>query len=664
MTCPPKQPVPGSCPLSTNPVSNRLISFSAKYSLEGDYSASAVFSDPNCEDDPQCFQLCHPLTISLPTVLEDKDTSVGLGQVSIDACYGQNPLWVNGLMDSFSPSLEEFTTSVNVSSFFEYLKTKPIETQKFSEYLLSDVFATIFPYYAGVPNSLLNIVSYKNRRIMGPVSGGDTMAELKALAQVGEAHMFVQVGGKLTIEIWKNHLSQTEITIPPELIISVEKGSYQKPPTNIIRAKGAQLLGQSCSPKNISNSNSFGMPGNTKKCVISGQETPTIELTFNNLNGDQEDVRTAQLAGTNMLEAGNRSNISSGSFTSKFRKQNLQWFGPVPTIVDINLTNISRSNRDEALFGFKPTSVGQNVKSIKKVDKMLSRILSKGFPVPNSAFGRGPYGSETFTKSSQEDVSEAYGEIEAYIFKNEQYPCGIAVEDISNKYASDLETLFSLGVRRFQEIELSQNTYNLTLPYIPCLRLNMVVEFDTPDTCCPVKRVKGVISEIDIDTSIDENGAAETTMKIVVQDFTCIGNTLYRSGNLIRNYCTDTAWPELNGWQTSALNLQQGSGFDTNVMWLWNVGGFQTSIFYHHIHQVDPTNQAQLSYTLSYNYETTFGNFNTATGFGSLSGSGFFSTTYTPQTPLQTFFWLSQAPFGFQHYLRITNLRLVKTILA
>lgn len=189
---------------------NRLISFSSQFSSNGEYSSSLVFADPYRQDKDTCGELCDPVTIGISStatissciddINTDPEMVVDVENLNKALTDAEPMNWVSGLIRGFGRSLSSGNSSYSVTSYYEYLQSKPISTQNFYQTPLSTILDTIFRYYSGTPADLISISNVSDTLIKGPVEGNDTLAELKLLAQAGLSNLFVQVGGKLTIE--------------------------------------------------------------------------------------------------------------------------------------------------------------------------------------------------------------------------------------------------------------------------------------------------------------------------------------------------------------------------------------------------------------------------------------------------------------------------------
>lgn len=652
------------CPQTQIP-GNRIYALSARYVLNGDYAATVEASDIQELDNPECGNICRGIYAGIDTDLDSPGTGDFAAQIT--ECYNSNPDWVAGLINSYRRDVKDATTVVDVNSFFEFLKTKSLATQQFPGFPLNIVFDNIFRYYAGVPSNLIDIVSYDNNPIKGPVVGNNLWDELRLLAQAGCADLFVQVGGKLTIEKWKDHTSPVEKIIPCEMLISAEPAAYKHANTTLIRARGATLTLFNQGEQPLTN-NELG-PGTTNKCVISGLKTPVVDVSFNNLTGSLQDIRNAAVVADNFRVTANKEKIQEGSFYTKVRRKNIgDFFGPNPVGSNFMVYGRIRFKEDEGIAGQDDNTTNQDYKSFHN---NLQMAQNYGFPVPHSSFGYGAFGSGTFINQSNDlnsrdnfSNSSNVQQSETVLVNPRIDTCGLSTEEITNKYVYLRPLLFKLAARRFQEIQLAQNTWNVEVAYMPCLKLNQVVQFQVPPTEeAPDKIVTGIIGGIDVVHSTDASGVQETTMSLAIMDTSCLGQTTYQSGNLITSGFAGQGSNDLNGWTTSALSIDTQASV-SDYVFLNSRAGWPSKAEYLQL-LIEPGEQ----YTWSFEYQTVYGNplvnFNIV-GAGhsqSVSGSGIATGTFTGASTSVVFEWHLLSPAQNSGF-RIINfdLRLQKNL--
>lgn len=618
-----------TCPQLGTP-QNRIQSLSARYALSGDYSGIISFSDADCTDVVPCTGFCVPVSAGIDATLVN-----GADELSelVSDCYEFSPNWISGLMRSIEVSNAEFSTAYDVASYYEYLKEKALSTQQFLGAPLSVVIPTVLQFYAGVPNALVDIVSYTDNAIKGPVEGNNLWEELRLLAQAGCADLFVQVGGKLTIEGWKDHNSPVELTIPSGIVISAEKVKLEGPGTTVIRAKGASLSGYAQGEKVLSN-NEQG-PGVTSKCVTAGVETPVVDVSFNNLTGDADDIRNATILASDFIVQKEKSKTREGAFLAKVRNIDPNaLFGPNPKSSTFVALGKTRAKLDEKINNRKSRLSRNNRRTSENI---VQSAINYGIPLPFSSFDKGSFGSVDFSQPSADkntlsDRSELQV-IETVLANPDSAACGIAYEDIENKYIFSKLLLFKLAVRRYQEILLAQHTWAVEIAYFPCVKLNQVVEFTVPPKInCPARTVIGIVGGIDV-SSDSSSGVVDTKMTITVMDTECLGNIDVVSENLIvpTNVSSGIG---TTGWTTSVQNLNNQVGlFD--CVFISNTGGLlpvfatytQTDLTIGDTYDWSFDHAAIIGAPTTIFTATNFAGSTTLTGSGSQSGT--FVATHT-----------------------------------
>lgn len=629
-----------TCPSGNTP-NERIRGFSARYILNGDYSGSIEFVDPDCVDSAPCVGFCMPVRTSITTSLIRGTTESDEISAAIKDCYNTSPFWVNGLLASFERSNKEFTSTYDFTSYFEYLKNKAVSTQQFLGVPLSTVFSAVFSLYAGVPSGLLNVASYKNNFVKGPVEGNDLWKELQLLAQAGEADLFVQVGGILTIERWKDHTSAVELVIPDEVLISAERAKYTSPNTTAIRVRGASISGFAQGVRPLTN-NELG-PGSVNKCVVSGLKTPVVEVSFNNLTGKEEDIRNAGIMASNFNVFKEKAKIVNNGFNAKIRNLSPnEFFGPAPKFSEFMIFGKVRSDIDEKLGG-RPAAPNRN--SGFSPSNIIQAVRNYGFPVPHSSFGKGAFGSQDFNENTAGGAGlisdrNSLQQVETVLFDPQISVCGISFEELENKYVFSKPVLFRIAARRYQEIKLAQNTWNVEIAYYPCVRLNQVVEFRVPPTeNCPDHVVKGIIAGIDIVHSTSDEGIQDTSMALSIMDVSCLGNETFVSGNLVVPIHVVSGLGT-TGWQTSIQDLSNQSTVD-DCIFLFNKGG-GVPVF---AEFVTTELEVGTTYQWGFDYTSLLGGPSlqfigtNVPGSTTLSGSGSLGDTFTATTANAVFRW-------------------------
>lgn len=644
-----------------------LKAFDARYVLNGTFGASVTLTNQEGEYTVSCDGPCDPVRISL-----DADTSFPCcesppdNEELVNCLEAPSPYWVNGIATSFEESFQEVDeVSLTVVSYFNHLGDKPLATQQFPTTPLSSVITVVSDFYGGVPVGLRNY-NIVDTYIRGPVLGSSLIEELRLLAQAGQSHLFVQVGGILTIEPWKDHTDLPELTIPQEMVFNIQRAPYSAPNVNFIKIRGAELPQSSAgflvfTDSRIANDSGglSGTPGAVTKTSISGVPTPTIRSSFENLAGTEEDLKSAEYVSdeTSLVEI---PETEKGSLLSVFKKNNGSFFGPSPTVYR---SLFYGTRKDDAEY----VNANQNLPLLQAQQQQSVNTFSAffrdrfgGYPVPWGTFGNS-FGSNYSpnTNAAFSTDQPEFSTIETYALSPQISNCGSRSEEIQNRYILSKELLFKLAVRRFQEMKLEANTWNIEVPYLPCLRLNQVISVEIPKKYGLSQRtVTGIIAGLDVSFDAEEPNA---TMRLALWDTSCLGDDLYISGNLIPFPYGGEDAKIGNPYVTSALGLDGAAGIDGGVGWLYALNG---SGFFRLI-QTDMTPGDM--YTLSFSYEM-FGGPNSfrVSGpiiGGSFSGSGVFSETFTPLSATEIFEW-NLVGNSFFTYFRVFNISLIKTVVA
>lgn len=525
---------------------------------------SFTVADPNCLDNFDCSFLNFPVRIAVDSTI---NSTAGITDFYKE-CYNSNPYWLNGLVESVSKDEESGTATYSVGSYFQYLQNKPIITQQFRGFWLSQVLDTVLRYYSGIPADLIGNLNVSDLQILGPVEGSSLWAEIQELSVAGMSDAYVQVGGQLEIGRWKGPDNKIECTIPCSAIISASPSEYSFPETTMVRVDGASVSKFSCGEQVLTSSESSDssnqlIPNNNSKCIISGLQVKSIDVDLNNLLGDEQDLLSSEVRFSNMINVRGSASVDNQTIKTRARRQT-GFFGPTPTnskyVVKGRRKRSSEGNKNIPLSFYeypRGASVG------------LMRAAHNFFPIPFSSFGLGPYGSPEFV-SADKNLDEGGGNASNVSLTDEQVsvtlyyeninPIGVNQESIPNKYVFQKGRLVQLGRRRFAEIKMSQNVWQLNLVYLPCLKLNQVIEFQVPPTeGCEGRNVVAVIQGITINHEVDSDGAASTTLQVTASELKCLNTDVVFTTDLLNKACAGTDSTVLSPWKISEYN------FDTNV---------------------------------------------------------------------------------------------------
>lgn len=640
---------------------NALVEFESRYVLNGSFGGSVVFADPEKQLIFDCADLCTPIKAVLSVTNNVTDSYL------FPPSELTKKVWMAGVVLSQEESFSGVdSTTLTVASYFNHLGEKPIYTQQFNYGLLTDVIQIVSNFYAGIPISL-RTYDVSNTRIRGPVQGNSIMDELRQLAQAGYSHLFVQVGGQLVMDPWKDHTFAPELTIPEEYIFDISKAPYQFHNVNSVRVRGAEVPRMICGIQPLSDSrisNNTGgissIPGSFEKVAISGVPTPKISSSFENLSANQNDLKNADVLADG-VEVNGKRHIEDGSFRADIRKDDGSFFDSNPHQF---VTLVVGDRKEEAEFRSGPQNNPvldrQQRKLANQHERQNRAILDQGYPIPWGSFGNS-FGTSTPPGMNMTYDAEqpSFSNIETFAINPWLSNCGMKSEEISNKYVLSKERLFRIAVRRYQELKMEAATWNVELPYIPALRLNQVVRLEVPQKFEAFPReVIGVIAGIDLSHSSE---TSETTMKVAIWSTDCLGNDIYVSGNLLQIGCAGEDSLVGNPFETSDVSINSHSGMDGGQLWLYSQGSFLS--FVELLHEEMTIGDM---YTLSFEYETfgtiTPGLFIYGINSTPIFGTGTFNQSFASTGTSMILRWQLISPSPC--YMRFSNIVLTKTVLA
>lgn len=646
--------------------SENIVSFTARYTLNGFFTGTVIIADPNCAGFVDC-NVCQPIRLNIDStttgVCEDCET------FAEDACFSDNPYWVAGIATSVQRAgyYNDVPTMIaNVVAYSDYLSTKPIGTEQFLIADLKTSLSTVLTTYLGVPSALFDIseLSIADAYIQGPVEGNSAISELQQLAAAGYCHLFTQVGGVLTFGKWRDISEPTDYIIPPELIVNVEKSPLAPSRVSVIRARGAGVPKYNCG-KQVFTDNRVSdgpggissVPGNITNCSFSGVPTPSINILFDNLAASEDDIQNAEVVSDDVDNTG-INNLKDGTFTTKISRTDGSWFSDQASEYKIQVEGFRRPDYDYVGGDFSQPATQQTSWNSASANYKAWASLSP-WPIPKGSF----FGSSGFGKPSgtYEADQPSIERIEVETIDPDLSACGIKYEQIDNPYIPSKENLFYQTIQRFREIHMEENTWLVEIAYMPCLRLNQIIEFQASEhEGCNEQTVRGIIAGIDIEYTVEPN----VTMKLVVWGFDCLEGTSYTSGNLINYQCAGYESASSNPWITTALGLDSQATLEDNCGYIYTFGFPSTA----ELELVQDNMTIGDVYTVSFDYEALGAGFSPFTfdwGAGStpLNGSGSFSIPFAAGGTTTNFTWTLSNTFVPEGY-NICNIQLTKTIIA
>ena len=502
---------------SSSLASTDLVSWDASYALAGGFSGSAEFTNQNLQYGTDL--LWTVASISLNTVVTSNlvDSSAFDGDATW--FYGV----IHSIDDGCGDASKEF--KINVASFYSTLVNKSINSHYYDT-TAGTVLLDVLQVYCGVPVGIFSITAAAAPPVRAIVQGANVWEECHRLAQCCHCEMFVQVGGMLVIAPWKDHLSVVDLVLPVEAVFKVTRQRNTEKGPSRIRIRGRAASRYDCGPRLIS---AGPLQEPTKltrnKCYRNGVGEPSSDLVLKNLGGTKADLTNASylLSGDNKFDTMDSSLISDASVIITTTPT----VGPDVAPATDSTTTFKVLSRSAKTGETKNNTV--DLKQHKSHLKVHDRVLAKLAGVPPGVFsisGKDPQlGGEAGDRNRMEMVINDLALQAEY---------GIVTEEVDNPYiALGVNALF-IGIRRVQEFLMGRNSYKLTTPYLPALRINQVVTFTVPDT---VQTITGRVVNLRITYAAD---TTEVTMEVAVESFEDLAGRTYVSGNLL-------VYPELCG---------------------------------------------------------------------------------------------------------------------
>lgn len=667
-----------SCLITNWDDDNSFINLSAKYILNGTFTANVDFSNQENQYTVSCGGLCRRIEITITQetdilCLDDEEVL----PADIVACLAEDPpMWVSGVLTGFSeetPIEGVDTVGGTIVSYFDHLNRRAVNTERFYNTSLSEVIPKVLSLYAGIPSDLYS-VDFEDFKILGPVNGNSTLAQIQLLAQAGLASMFVQVGGVLTIEKWKDHESPVEFVIPQEFVLDVKRASYNPKRDAIVRVRGAQVPKFDCGEVPFTDSKTgsdqggySNIPGKQGMCARSGIPTPCAKIKIFNLAGRKNDLLNARIAvSLGTVSKSSSKQIANGTLQTEVEMTS-SWLSESCTEFNVMVSGRRRADGGEGLITDYQSPVASREKAAGnywsgKAQEANLRYGVDGYPLPNNSFGSSYGASNVDTGNSDSYYKDqpSYSQVETLAIDENFSLCGNSMSEVSNPYVYETETLFQIAVRKFQETKMEENTWNVETGYIQCLKINQVVEFDVPEKeGIPKRTIKGVIAGIAIDHNPSEDA---TTMKLTISDLSCLGLTEYQSGNLINTTCGGADSSDINPWASAVVGLDASSGSEGDSIWVYS-DGVPVILNLNQKLTIGDEYFIQFIYEYISGYnELEFAYPNDETG-QTLLGSGIFFDSFTATTTSFSFQW-GLPLIGVPGLYRISDLQLTKKITA
>jgi hypothetical protein len=643
------------------------------YSISSNYSGSVSVSSAGMTSDNfrSCLagydQLRYRYSFDLDIAstgsfcLEDLDED-------LNNCLNGQIKVVDGVLtsinDAGTPESQEL--ALNFESNFHYLTQKALNTEPFLNVLAADVWEDCAIIYGGVPaGNITNNITAVNY-LTGPASSNNLMEELRAIAQAGFAHCFVQVDGKLTADPWWDcsREGDFDLEIPCSFVLKADRVFQATPPPTVIRVRGGFNATYNCGEVEFSDVRtstetersgyeSFG--GGSRKCTYVGINQKEVEVVNNNLAGDAEDLKNADIVISGM-SVRDIKKIEDGHYkftaeTGSFFKGSTDFYSAIKGKKRQNHPESSRavdSLRDEL------------VRPNKMVDTMRDAILDRPSTTAGQAFGSGISGGIGHKDPTYTSKEPSLNQIEVVVYDPAAIlQWGVIEEQVENKYITCKDHLTKLAVARFQQWKMEQNTWDIEIVPMPCLQLNDYVRIQLPHIAgCSARYVEGIIAGIDVSYSGD---TGETVMKLVVWGTEELCNTTYTCGNLITNFCG------INGdgnWEGAGVGPNNVGGVSNDALTLITFGNFG----YAYVYLTQPCMEVGADYAISFDAELLEGassglTFNIVGGGVSVAipATGTYSYTFTAASASHVMKW-ECLTMGVLNHWRVKNIVITKVI--
>jgi len=481
-------------------------------------------------------------------------TNTVTSDLADDSCLAGNVNWINGIILSGGDSrrIEEDMFTVNVGSYFTTLRGKPVNTHYYID-TPSTILADVLSVYCGIPAALIDLTGMAAApTIRGVVQGNDVYAECAKLAQVAQSDLFVQVAGTLTAEAWADDDSSVDFVLPNETIISaVLQRSREKGPSRIT-VRGRWQGSYGCGTKMLNNAVS-GPPDSIKRdhCYKNGLGETRSTLTFKNLAGDKQAIRNAGFIFNGDQEFSKLTDVPEGGSTAVIDAlPDGGGYLPPATLSQTSAVILARTG-DGQETDDPGTKSQVNDDRLSQHDHVIAAMTG----TPPGAF------SVNNTDADKTGDARDGNRLEMIVQDSDlAAEFGVSSEEIDNPYVSDQYTAFVLAVRKFKEFKMQRNTYKVSVAYMPCIEINNVVTFTTPDGD---KTVTGRVANIVVGYT---PSPIKVTMTLTVESFEELGSTAYATGNLMY-------YPNLCGINGIHWVLHSGSAYAINGYLAFEPGG-------------------------------------------------------------------------------------------
>jgi len=516
-----------------------LEKFEAAYSLRGDFAASCNLTDA-------AFQYLTNLLYT-PIKIQLTSTAYISGISGDSACLGGTLTCIRGVIRDVKniAKIEGGFSELSVRSYFAKKIQQAVNTEVFNS-TTSTVLNSVAHDYGGILPAYTSLTLSNNNSFLSNVSGNNLLEELSKIAETGYADVFIQVGGILTAENWKDHNSAVDVVIPDEAVLSAERNVSTPLGPSVIVVRGRMVSEYEAGLQILSRKNVSGqrVPDTNKppekqgmrdRCEYIGLGTPRLTTKMLGVHGTKNNLKNA---GVRITEGPNCSASSAsdirqltGTFQYIKNIEDYMFYTVVAGDCGVYLSAGSHSfewdvlGRKRHKGEYESPDMQQKPleDNIKRNTKIIENAVDTLTGSPKSRRHSSLQGTFDPDKLAGETQPYQVGAVVVDTALANEF--GISYEQLSNPYIPTPEVAFNIAVRRFQEYKMRRNTWTVSTVFLPCLRINDVVQFKPPGR----STVTGLLTEI----RLNWDSAPNATMTLAVESFEELGSSTYTSGNLL-----------------------------------------------------------------------------------------------------------------------------------
>ncbi len=641
-------------------IATDVISWDVSAAMAGAYSANVAVSNQNMQYDQALVATVLTVTLNCTAAVASVSGTPG--------CFNGNVQWVNGLIAGVGEleGISEKAVALRVKSFVARLAKKPINTEDFDGTAANTALSTALETYLGVPSAL--IVNNAGSQILcQAISGNNSIEELKRVAQAGLSTLFVGVDGLLHVELWKDNTSPLQITIPDEGVVSAGIQRNDEFPTTRIKIRGGFVWELEAGNQPVSSGKTGAgggggggggqRPATHTLCMQNAMPRERLRVKKQQLKAKKEDLQNAEIELPNGGLLAEMTTIVDGKlvFDIKPSAPAVTWAkGQENIVAAIRAGRSPDDDIENAAVKYTPggddAAVDMKITEMPRSLRRPPRGGGGGGGVPNAG------GNKSKDKNADEPV-----EVQVEITVDDpdlQAQFGVLTEQMENRYTTSRERLALMAVRRFQEIKMQRNAWEVELAYLPCLELDQVVRFTTPITSPGGSQtITGLLTSL----NVKYDPAPRAGMNAVIESFVDIGTTTYTLSNLIldphmRGTGTGTEWDVA---ETGDGKAEVADGF--GIIWV-DSGG--TALI-----DLDQTEMAiGGNHTIYFAYEQEAGSsvftftVDSPAHSTTKSGTGTYSHSFVADQTTTKFRWAFPGTPGDSSRFRITNIVLSRTV--